>query len=163
MRLAQSPSDFAKLIKRSLPDFHAAERRAAAILARESIEFAEREDSVMASILKLECQLDGLSDDNARLRKQIAEDTAFEKSLREEFWRSVSAPGVAPQEVSQTEHKVERVRVLIDPFEFFTLERERLEATLETLEERLRVLTREQIVLHSTLPQVMEAAAQAKD
>jgi hypothetical protein len=155
-RLSQSRTDFADLIKRIIPDFLAVEQRAAVVFARESIEFGARKDDVTASLEKGEVRLAGLRTENVRLMEEIEREKNLEESLRNELRKWQPMP-VAATRVERTVRSPAWIRDLIDPVVFFTRERERLEETLEKLEERFGCLSRELVGLHSTFPRASEA------
>jgi hypothetical protein len=154
-RLSRSQTAFSGIIKQVLPDFCAAESRAAAVFERESVEFDARKDDVAASLVQTEARFAALKDENARLLEEIDREKIFKESLQNELQKCQPTPVAAIQRDGAGLSRSRRPD-LIDPVVFFTVERERLEATLEALEQRFAFLSRELVVLHSAFPKLSD-------
>jgi hypothetical protein len=146
-RIAKTPTDYARLIQRALADIRVGERRAAALFARETVEFTARQADTEASLAEIEAHLAAVLEENARLRGEIERGSGIEASLRGELRRSFDASRSAPAIAPSSPKPRPLGRSLIDPVAFFVAEREKLEAALSGLEDRLRVLNQEQIAL----------------
>jgi predicted nuclease with TOPRIM domain len=149
-RISQAPTDYAPLIKRALIDIRVVERRADALLARETVEFTARKAETEAALGEVGARLAAVRGENERLREEIRRSDRVEKSLRSDLRRSFDA-SQAPALTPSSPKAPLTGRDLIDPITFFIAERERLEAMLDTLENRLRALNHEQIAFHGAI------------
>jgi hypothetical protein len=156
-RISRCPTDYSSLIQRTVAELRIVEPRANELLQREFTEFRARRDDTESSIVQLETAIYAARDEKESLLEELSTAKAYSLALQSDVQRlqnllsskQDSSPRPQPHARLSSAPTIIASDIAV---QLYTIERERLEGTLEQLEQRLLALTREHaaLVRHSS-------------